>query len=56
MSSGIDAVEPATDTGPSAPDRDWVQHRSALRMPELRSALEQLHAHLESFLKDVQAE
>jgi hypothetical protein len=54
MSSDIEASEASIDGGRAAPDQAWAAHRSALRMPELRSALEQLHARLEGFLKDAE--
>ena len=53
MSEGIEVAEAASDQERST-GQDWAAHRNALQMPELRSALEQLHAHLEAFLKDGQ--
>jgi hypothetical protein len=54
MSGGTEATALAPEPVEAAPERDWAEHRSALRMPELRSALERLHQELATFLKDTE--
>ncbi len=54
MSNDINCIDAAGEEARLAPEGDWAAHRSALRTPELRSALEQLHARLETFLKDAE--
>jgi hypothetical protein len=52
MSSGIKSTESVSGQAQPALGRNWAAHRDTLRMPELRSALEELHARLEPYFKD----
>jgi hypothetical protein len=52
MSSAIKSTELASGQAQPAPGRNWAAHLDTLRTPELRSALEELHARLEPYFKD----
>lgn len=52
MSSWVEIAQPRADQVQPAPERDWAAHCQALQMPELRSALEDLHSCLEVFFND----
>lgn len=51
MSSHRETADAPDESAIPTPDHDWAAHRDALRTPELRSALEELHTVLSGFLK-----